>query len=108
MLHLSSTGSDGRWQWTLVRFTDCGAEVLACGARIYPTEESCRAAARLLCYTPLAAMLAVQQPDGRWRWLLLGDDGHPVAESPITFGDAASCGRVLVEVQQDLKSLAPA
>jgi hypothetical protein len=106
MLHLSSTGSDGRWQWTLIQFTDSGAEVLARGTRIYPNEESCRAAVTLLCYAPLAAMFAVQQPDGRWRWLLLGDDGHPVAESPTTFGDAASCGRVLADVQQDLKSLA--
>jgi hypothetical protein len=47
-------------------------------------------------------MMAVQQSDGSWRWVINGPDGQKLAESPDTFDNAAACGYALHAVRTAL------
>jgi hypothetical protein len=106
-LHLSITGAGGTYRWRLTRRTPRGADVLAQGLHSYPDEASCHRAAARLAHVPAEGMLAVQRPDGHWFWQITGDDGWPLARSPATFRDAASCGRALAYLRHELTTLSP-
>src|SRR5690348_2714806 len=83
--------ADGdRLRWRLVRRTPVGADVLARAASALTDEQSCRDAVEALAAAPAEAMLTVQEPDGRWRWVVAGPDGAPLAESAGSFRDAAA------------------
>ncbi len=105
MVRVSVMHVDGGYRWALTRFTSYGADVLARGLSEYSDEDSCRTAARCLATVSPATILAIQQADGRWRWRLSGDDGEVLAESAETYGDAASCGHAIVEIQRELRAL---
>jgi len=93
------------YRWRMVQRTPTGADVLARGARSYPDERSCQDAVGALGDVGGGSMLAVQQPDGHWRWVVMGPDGRPLAESPAVFRDAATCGRALGTLQAELRTL---
>lgn len=102
MLDVTIVALDGRYRWTLVRRVPHGADVVARGVDWYPDEQSCRRGAERIWYAAPEAILAVQQPDGGWRWRLPGPDGAPLAESAQTFADARSCGRAVALLRGDL------
>jgi hypothetical protein len=92
----------GRYRWRLVRRTPQGADVLARGVRAYPDEHACRYAAAALGRAGAEAMLTVQEADGHWRWVVVGPDGEPLAESPAVLRNAAACERALAELRREL------
>jgi hypothetical protein len=47
-------------------------------------------------------MRAMQQPDGRWLWVIDGPDGLPLAESVVAYDCAAVCGYALHDVRKAL------
>jgi hypothetical protein len=100
-VHIMIDENGGHHRWRLVRHTVHGADVLARGMSTYPDERACYHAVGLLADADGAAILVVQQPDGHWRWVVNGPDGEPLAESPPTFRDAATCGRALAEVRRE-------
>src|SRR5204862_1970268 len=79
----------GQYRWRLVRRTPQGADVVARSVRAYPDEHACRSAAAALGRASAEAMLSVQEADGHWRWVVMGPDGEPLAESPAVLRDAA-------------------
>jgi hypothetical protein len=91
---------DGRLRWSMVASPD-DPEPLVDGVRSYPDVGACcRAAAEVLAASA-ACMMAVQQPSGRWRWCIEGEDGGPLAISSSTFDTAAACGYALHQVRHD-------
>jgi hypothetical protein len=96
---------DGGYRWTMV--TSCAngldeEQPVACGVRSYPDAAACDRAARRLLSVDASAMRPVQQPDGRWLWVIDGPDGRPLAESVTAYDYAAACGYALHEVREAL------
>jgi hypothetical protein len=96
---------DGGYRWTMV--TSCGkghegGQAVACGARSYADTVACDNAARRLLSVDASAMRPMQQPDGRWLWVIDGPDGQPLAESVNAFNCAAACGYALHDIRKAL------
>jgi hypothetical protein len=85
---------------------------VACGVRSYPDTAACDDAARRLLSADASAMRPVQQPDGRWLWVIDGPDAQPLAESVTAYDCAAACGYALHDIRQalaaDLRQRGPA
>jgi hypothetical protein len=95
--------NDGvRYRWRIVQRTATGADVLARSTSSYADTQSCWDAVETLRHVTGTGMLALQQPDGHWRWVAHGPDGRPLAESPAVFSDAATCGRALRSLRWEL------
>jgi hypothetical protein len=91
----------GTLRWSLVA-PQAPTEPIADGLRSYADVSACqRAAADLLAASP-ACMMAVQQPDGRWRWSVAGPDGVALAQSSCSFDTAAACGYALHDLRSRL------
>jgi hypothetical protein len=96
---------EGGYRWTLVKSSGKGHEEgqpVACGARSYPDTAACDNAARRMLSVDASAMRPMQQPDGRWLWVIDGRDGQPLAESVNAFDCAAACGYALHDIRAAL------
>jgi hypothetical protein len=99
-MRITVIDDDGGLRWRMVDSED-NPEPLVDGVRTYPDLAACcQAAAEALSGSP-AGMMAVQQPSGRWRWSMQGEDGDPLAISSTTFDTAADCGYALHRVRHD-------
>jgi hypothetical protein len=102
IMHLSTTrGPDGGYWWTITPSRQC-SDVLARSTQSYPDIAACAQAAQQVVTAPPAAALPVHQPEGRWRWVVRGPGGAPVAESAATFDNPATCGYALYELRHAL------
>lgn len=89
---------DGLLHWTLLRSAQ-QPEPVAYGTRGYRQPQDCYQAAASLLRARADLMRAVRQRDGRWRWAVLDTDGEPLALSPATFDNPATCGYALHDVR---------
>ncbi|MEV4620728.1 hypothetical protein AB0J74_18705 [Asanoa sp. NPDC049573] len=89
---------DGLLHWTLLRSVE-QPEPIAYGTRGYRQQQDCYRAAESLLRAPADLMRPVRQRDGRWRWAVLDTDGAPLAVSPATFDNPATCGYALHDVR---------
>lgn len=90
----------GELTWSLVRSREA-PERVADGLRSYSDVDSCCAAAAQMLAARADAMLAVQQPNGSWRWSVRGEDGLPLAQSSMAFETAAACGYALHDLRTE-------
>jgi hypothetical protein len=93
------------WSWVLYAETSTGCDVIARGARAYPDPPAARAGVRALSGTSPAQIQSVQDPDGRWRWRLYGDDGAEAAVSASRFDDARASYRDITRLVQVLRQV---
>ena len=92
---------DGSYRWTMLASREDPRPV-AQGANGCTDPGCCQDAALRMLGAGPEEMLAVQDADGQWRWVVNDTEGHPVAQSPTTFATAAACGYALHEVRHAL------
>ena len=91
--------------WELVRTGGASADVVARSARTMADEPACWGAIQELAREREAHRWRVdpiRKPGGGWRWLLVDLNGVPVARSPATYRDAATCRAALGDLRLEL------
>jgi len=91
----------GAYHWSIMDSRP-GRRPVARGVQRYADIRECQTAAMQLLSAAAAQMIALQDRDGSWRWLVHGPDGKRLAESAVRFDNAAACGFALHELRTQL------
>jgi hypothetical protein len=97
----------GAFHWSIMDSRQ-GRRPVARGVQRYTDVHECQAAAMQLLSAAAAQMMALQDRDGGWRWVVHGADGRRLAESAVRFDNAAACGFALHELRKQFARAAQA